>query len=165
MFQLSLTSFFTLGMNCDLILIYSVLAEVANRNPLASRRLQLLQELAHTLQIQNGIQIYFGVKAILCNFQFLESLMLARVPAIAVLLPLLGLAVAARSQKEIGRVAPKVLLEGLPAVKLGAQVTPPAILKDIVALVSRRLPIVIQRLKDIKLILKLLVVSKNKAGD
>ena len=165
MLQLALASFFALGMNGDLILIDGVLAEVAYRDALASRRLQLLQELAHTLQIQNGFQIYFGVEAILCNFQFLESLMLARVPAVAVLLPLLGLAVAARSKKEVGCVAPKVLLEGLPAVELGAQVTPPAILKDIVALVCRRLPIVVQRLEDIKLILELLVVSKNKAGD
>ena len=165
MLQLSLTPLLARRMDLNLILIDGVLAEVADRDALTPRRLQLLQELAHALQIQYRFQVDFGIEAILRNFQLLESLMLARVPPVAVLLPLLGLAVAARGEHKIGGVAPEVLLEGLPAVELGAQVTPPAILEDIVALVSRRLPIVVQRLEDIKLILELLVVSKNKAGN
>ena len=164
MLQLSLTPLLARRMDIDLILIDGVLAEVADRDALTPRRLQLLQELAHALQIQYRFQVDFGIEAILRNFQLLESLMLARVPPVAVLLPLLGLAVAARGKQKIGSVAPEVLLEGLPAVELGTQVALPAVLENVITLVYRRLTVIVQRLEYVELILELLVVSKYKAG-
>jgi len=101
------------------------------------------------LQVQHCLQVDLTVEALFCNLQFFVQALLASVPATFACFPTPIKAAAARGYHQEGEVAPEVLLEGLPAFKFSAQVSPPVVFKNVLTAIGLSMAIIIKRLEHI----------------